>query len=462
MRHNTLMPITTFMTRFYPSNIFPRRLHSEVFFSNLSLAILSGILFLLNSCEEDPTQIGKKILPPSDFVSFISTDTIGVKTYTMYSDSIESNNPSTSYLGQLYDPYFGTTTAGFVTQIRLGSEWNEDYFFIDSVKLFLKLLTLTGNVSVPQYLNLSEINDVLSIDSTYYSGQPVSLTGYSERNILLPELQADTINNIEINIPVSFGDYLTRDTSKLFYSSNEPDFRSFFKGLYFHLSPSSNPIFASLSIDPPGTYETYSNYFVLYMHDESMASKEFYFILDAFSRNACFNRYVHDFSTAEPDKLIKHINDGQPDSLAYVQTMNGLYTKIQIPGLKDLKKDIDMSKIMINKARLIFPAFYDGEVYKPSTLPKQIYLRYLTSSRSRYLIPDYIISSEFYDGTPDTTAGVFNLNMASYVQNYLEDSSGNLTSDLELFLLPSSTNNVILKANNSTNPVRFELTYTKF
>ncbi|MDQ1332094.1 MAG: hypothetical protein QG576_128, partial [Bacteroidota bacterium] len=63
----------------------------------------------------------------------------------MYSNSVQSDNPSTSYLGQLYDPYFGTTTASFVTQIRMGSEWTNDSFVIDSIKLYLNLLTVTGS-----------------------------------------------------------------------------------------------------------------------------------------------------------------------------------------------------------------------------------------------------------------------------------------------------------------------------
>jgi hypothetical protein len=46
----------------------------------------------------------------------------------MYGDAVESDNPSTSYLGQLYDPYFGTVTAEFVSQIRLGARWDNEYF----------------------------------------------------------------------------------------------------------------------------------------------------------------------------------------------------------------------------------------------------------------------------------------------------------------------------------------------
>ena len=47
----------------------------------------------------------------------------------MYDDSVRTDNPSVSYLGQIYDPYFGTTTAEFVTQIRLGCKWDDQTFY---------------------------------------------------------------------------------------------------------------------------------------------------------------------------------------------------------------------------------------------------------------------------------------------------------------------------------------------
>ncbi len=124
----------------------------------------------------------------------------------------------------------------------------------------------------------------------------------------------------------------------LFHHSSKPDFRSYFKGLLFQLTSPEDPVFVSLSIDPPGDYGTYANYFVLYMHDINSTTKEFYFIIDAVSRNAAFNLYKHDFNAAEPDKRINHINDNYTDTLSYVQMMNGLYTKILIPGLEDHKK----------------------------------------------------------------------------------------------------------------------------
>jgi hypothetical protein len=142
--------------------------------------------------------------------------------------------------------------------------------------------------------------------------------------------------------------------------------------------------------------------------------------------------------------------------------MNGLYTKILIPGLGDLKDDPALAGISVNKARLVIPVVYDYNIYRPSTIPSQLFLRYTTTSGTRHIVPDYSVSAAFYDGTPDTTKHVYNINLATYVQKYLEDTSDELTAEFELFLLPASSNNVILRANNSYRPVKFELTYTRF
>jgi hypothetical protein len=74
-----------------------------------------------SSCEKGILKIGGDILPNGDFVSIKSIDTLSIFSYTMFNDSARSDLPSVSYLGHDYDPSFGSSTAGFVTQIRLSS-----------------------------------------------------------------------------------------------------------------------------------------------------------------------------------------------------------------------------------------------------------------------------------------------------------------------------------------------------
>ncbi len=459
MKQNILMPIMTFMTRFYHSSTISGRLFYSL--KIFPLAILAGILYLFNSCEEEGTIIGMNILPGSDFVSLHSTDTISVISYTMYSDSLESDNPEIAFLGQLYDPYFGTTTAEFVSQLRMSSEWGGGAFTVDSVKLFLTFSDVSGNVSAGHILEMSEIAEEIYTDFTYYSSSPVPLTGFSVE-MPLPQLQADTINNIILDLPVSFGEYIMRDTSMLFHSDDEPDFRSYFKGLYFQVKSTEDPVFITLSLKAPGTYEYYKHQFYIYMHDADGAVTVLSFALDAKATNAAFNKFTHDFSTADPGKKIVHVNDGVRDTLTYVQCLNGLYTKLSLPGLKKVKNDPSLSGIYINKARIICPVHYDGGTYTGSSFPSQLFMGYYDKSGVRYLIPDYKVSSNFVDGIIDTTAATYSFNIASYVQLFLDDSTDTYLPEFQLALPSGSIQNAILKANSSTNPVKFELTYTRF
>jgi hypothetical protein len=230
------------------------------------------------------------------------------------------------------------------------------------------------------------------------------------------------------------------------------------------MEPSVDPLFLSLSLDYQGTYG-YSNYFTLFMHDAAGISKTFSLLLDPQSSNANFNTFIHDFDAALPSKKIQHINDiTYLDTLSYAQTLNGTYIKIRIPGLEDIKNNPELDNIAINKARLIFPIQYDENFYKPSTISSQVYMRYVTTTGYKDYVPDLkMVSSSFFNGTPDTTtAQVYNLNIPAFVQWYLEDTRNYLKPELELFLSPASSYNVILKANNSHTPVKFELTYTKF
>jgi len=473
MKPNILMPIMIFMTRYYHNSQLTRRSTSvpHDIFKVLSLTFFALVSFFVSSCEENPTKIGSNLLPGSDFVKITSINNLNAQSYTMFDDSVRTDSPSVSYLGQINDPYFGSTTAEFVTQIRMGGAWDDLPFIVDSVKLYLHILTATGGSTTKHYLKISEIAEPIYTDSAYYSNKNVLTTGFEVGDIEIPVLRTDTINDVELTLPpqtlngpMSFGNYITRDTSKLFYNSTISDFRTFFKGLYFQIEPSSDPMLISLSLAQPSTLGAYYNYFVLYMSDLAGGTKEFIFVLDATNKNAAYNRFVHNFNTAFPDKKIQHINDGYKDTLSYLQCLNGVYTKVVLPGLDSLKNDPSMKNIAVNKAKLTIPVQLDGSFYKATTVPSSLILRYRSKAGIKYVVPDYSIDNTyhaFFDGTLDTVANEYNFNIPAFVQGYLDDATGQIESELEVFQ-GAGTRNVILKANNSKTPVKFQFTYTKF
>jgi hypothetical protein len=391
----------------------------------------------------------------------------------MYDDSARTDLSSVSYLGQDYDPYFGTTTAGFVSQIRLNAKWDGQPFTVDSVKLFLQILTnKTVASGAIHTLSLSELANQIFVDTAYYPNSPIALSGFHMSDIPIPSLRADTINNITLSLPgngVEFGKYLTRDTTKLFYNNNNPDFRSYFKGLYFQLnSTNTDPYLLSLSL----TFNSsnYNNYFILYIHDSIGTAKQYSLILDAKNTNASFNTFNHDFSTATTGDKMAHLNTTYKDTLSYLQSLDGVYTKLILPGLKKIKTDNSFGKISINRARLVVPVHFKATVLSPYItpyVPSQLFLRYRSKTGIRYTVPDYSlgssvdISHSFFDGKLDSVAYVYNFNIPAFVQDYLEDATGNIEPELDIYQ-GAGTKNVILNANKNKIPVKFEFTYTKF
>jgi hypothetical protein len=163
--------------------------------------------------------------------------------------------------------------------------------------------------------------------------------------------------------------------------------------------------------------------------------------------------------------MIPHINDlNYRDSLSYLQYMNGVYTKIVFPGLDSLKSKLSSGRFSINKARLTVPVYLDGDIYTVSTVPKSLLLRYEDNSGVKYVVPDYNVDAghNFFDGNLNSLDSLYSFNIPTFIQGYLEDKSGKLKPELEIFQESISIRNVILRANENSIPVKFELTYTSF
>jgi hypothetical protein len=456
------MPIMIFMTSYYPDK---RQYKGTVAVLRLKyflilLFLIPAALFLA-SCTEKSTSIGIDILPPGDFTSTKSTDTISVFSYTYSVDSVKSNNKTYSYLGGLYDPYFGTSNTGFVGQLRLVKKFKGGQAFeIDSVKLYMTIAGAKGVVGTQQKLEIYEIGETLNADSTYYSNRdPHSikfLGGYR-----MPVVKKDSAQDFFVSLPVSFGEYLMRDTTKLFQDNPETDFRSFFNGIYCKMIPypiskgfSKGPEIDSLMLLAL-TFD--QNDFVIRVYYNEPGATFLYYDFTINPNSARYNLYSHDFETAEPDKKIQHVDDNVKDTMSYLQGFNGVYTTIRIPALTTLKS---LMPISVNKAKLTIPVFLDSDIYTTSTVPTKIYLSYKDANGIRYIVPDYLVNPAFFDGSFSSTTKKYTFNISSYAQLYLE---GKIPSaELDLYFQEGEYKNVILKANNSTSKVRFEFTYTKF
>jgi len=169
-----------------------------------------------------------------------------------------------------------------------------------------------------------------------------------------------------------------------------------------------------------------------------------------------YNRFLHDYEQADPDKKIKYINEPIKDTLAYVQPMEGVYSRLAIPGLEFLRSV--PYNVAVNKARIYLPVYINDIDYTEEMVPDNIYVRYDSAGVKR-LLTDYLVDEAFLDGTYNKVTNLYKVNISDFVQNYIE---GNIAEPvIEIYLPELSTKNLIVKANReSEDAVRFELTYT--
>jgi hypothetical protein len=404
-------------------------------------AVLTVSAVALVSCEEDPSPIGSDLLPGDDFAAMVSTDTLAIRAFTMYVDSVRSTD-SLYYLGTRYSPWFGTTRAEIVTQLNLLRSWTGSGFVIDSVSIVLAIDNYKGDSLATTSIELYEISEYLSKETAYYSNKPVQIERYIG-TYQLEGLKADTL--LEVMIPTDIGTYLLRDTTKLFISSTVPDFREFFRGIYVKVVDGLDPVFFTLqSLSSTSGIQ-------VYYHTPSVTNGYYSFVFS--DKSARYKRLIHDFTTAEPAKKIRHINDMVLDTLSFLQSYNGVFTRLEIPGLAQFKS---MMPASVNKARLTIPALIDGTDFTDITVPQSLKMRYTGADGKKVDIPDMYFGWGGYFPEKDHYA----FDLASFVQEYLE---GRIAEPVvEIYMLQSSQYDVIFKVNAATQKPKLQLSLTKF
>jgi hypothetical protein len=407
-----------------------------------SAFLFIALSVMLASCDEDPANIGKGLLPDDDFISIYSTDTIKVRAYTMYNANLVSSDSTKMIAGGIYDAYFGDTHCDFVTQLRLIDSLRKSVINIDSVFLRFIPSAISGDTAAVHYIRIYETGTVLTDPDVYYTGQdPDTIKFLGEYP--MPILKKDSSYSVRIDNSVA--QYLFRDTAMFRPASKF--YKEFFKGLYFGIRSETNPVLMTLTAaDNPLAI-------TIYYHAADTIARYYSFV--ATERAVNYNRFTHDRTTAEPEKLIIHVNDMVLDTAAYLQTFYGIYTRLEMPSLQAFR---GTERIAVNKARIIAPVHIDGDTYLEKDMPAQILVRYRNSEGKEVAIPDMLHGLSFMDGTYKKDKASYVFNITSFVQQYLEGEIDN--PSVELFFPLSAVKNVIFKANGNNPAFKLEFAYT--
>jgi hypothetical protein len=404
------------------------------------------ILAALASCQQDPVSIGLGLLPDSDFIEIKSTDTVGIRAFTMYNELSLANDYTKMVAGSLYDEYFGSTYCDFVTQLRVMSKWPAKPFVVDSVLLTFVPSKVTGDDStVVHYIRLCETGTELTDSTEFLTGQDPDTIKYLGE-YRLPRVTAGTPVSVKLFNWV--GEHIMRDTAM--FNPASQFYQEYFRGLYFSIMSETTPIIVEMDAsenafsDPLGL--------TIFYHSDTL---NYTYSFVATPRAVNYNRFTHDRSTADPALQISHVNDLVIDTAVFLQTYSGVYTKLDMPSLEAFR---EVENLAVNKARIIAPVHLDGETYLEKNMPARIYLRYRDSEGREVLIPDLTHDVSFMDGTFYTDQDSYIFNITSFVQQYLRGEIDE--PSVELFLPLTAVQNVIFKANTNEPAFKLEFAYT--
>lgn len=401
--------------------------------------------------------IGLEIQPDSDKIE-ISYDSIAsISAYTLFDDSIIYKNPAYSLFGSYVDPIFGNTKASFTFSINpryLNANFADSLnLHVDSLVIYFNYHSYYGDTLTPQHFTFFELTDSINIDSSFLS--QINIEDYYDKNsVLLDTIIKPKPNDtlpFSIKLPKELGQrFIDADTSV--YSSTL-NFVDFFKGFYLTTN----------QVDDGGSLLSYnlstsSTVITLYYSGPTdTVSHNFDFIVNYSNR---YNIYKHDYTNS----TINNVGDSTYiDSVIYLQPMNGLKGKIEIPDLSSL---VNQYPISINKAELIIET--EDSVITQTNLyktPLTLKIKGIDDDGETTLLPDYIktTSTGLYYSTQqyDNESKSYKFIITQYIQDLISQGKSNCSFYIYIPNSNYSTNRVVLKNSRQKKDIKFLITYTK-
>lgn len=302
--------------------------------------------FILTGCK-DPAIEDKDLLNSDDNIN-LAKDTLHFKVQTLAETNLASNGVSIGLVGNLTDPVFGTTVAGFYGQPRITS--NNISFgenpVLDEVYLSLVYSGKYGNFDQPVDLNVYELSQSLIDSVKYYTNSSFAVntppigqvTGFVPNITDSVEVWGTKyVPHLRVKLSNAFGNkILTADTNAL---RDLTSFLSLFKGFYITTSSST--------VGNGAVYFDIRNAIsgiTLYYHNDNQGDSLAYTIPIT---GVTVQHTDNNYSGTQVQTALSSPNPAG-DEKVFIQSGAGTFGKLEITDLDSLPKNIS-----INKAELI-------------------------------------------------------------------------------------------------------------
>jgi len=427
---------------------------------------LTFFLFLFitffTSCNKNE-ELGVNIQPSDDRLGVSFIQSIPVVAYTVYEDSIKTDETTNNLLGSYSDPVFGQTNAGIYTQFKLTTTAVNfgTSPVCDSIVLSMAYKGVYGDSSATLRLNVYEISDDFYYDNSYYSNDKLGTYKNNFANIDFVPNFTDSIQvgttkypaHLRIKLKKALGQKFINasGTSDLVDNSN---FLKFFKGLYI----STNTVSSGGAIIYFNLLSSLTKLSLYYHNDGDTASTAYNFIIS--DDCARFNSFDHK-KFAGSDLVLKQQLAGDTvlgDSILFIQAMAGTKIKLKFPDVMNLNA---LGKIAINKAELVMKV--DENTIGAYTPPDKLILSKINANGTISFLADYAYGDAYYGGYYSSTTKEYRFNVSKHIQDALLNGS---FEDQGLYLLVSGaavkSNRAVIKGHKSSQDnLRLEIIYTK-
>jgi hypothetical protein len=422
-----------------------------------------AVSLLLLSCNSGDMSIDFDLNQP-DNNNVVFIDTMQIQTSVLKSDSIVTSATSSILAGAFYEGSFGSTRSESYFQVSLPSQTisslglNEKILY-DSVALVLDYEgTYNGDTTQQMELGLYQLKTRPSTSKAYYSTSSLD-AGSAALGLrsFKPRPTKDSTLNIRLSdqLGQTLYDFLNGSLS---YESDELDRKT--KG--FVIKAGEKNISSLLNFNVAGSGIR------VYTHTEkTLAAHTFDFKVAA---NAVqFNHFTYNSIFEAVNQLKKPLQQASTDftnKQGLIKTGVGLYTKFNIPGIRQLK---EISKFR-NVSRVELKVYALQKSYKESLkVPPSLVLYQLNLSNqiegSLVNTAGQAVTGTFvYDPGELTFVSYYTFDLTQYFTNILNGAQPNKGF---LLTVPSgtdsgkNTNGVMIGAQNHPSmPMEIKVYYT--
>ncbi len=449
-------------------------MNSSLFKLPVTLLIVSLFVLVFFSCQKDPYELGYSLLPPTDTLNVLTTDTCTVEAFAVRQDSVRTDRANSLIMGSMMDPIFGETTAGFYSQVRLSSE-GVDFGanpVLDSLVLMLFYDGYYGDTATRQNVKVYEISDDFVYDSIAFSNQHLATypTVLADHDFI-PRI-SDSVKvynektgpHLRINLS-NQTNYLGNKILEAPESAlvTNTAFIKFVKGLYLTASPVNNKgALLNFNISKALTK------LVVYFHngDDPQDDSLHY---DMMLNQACARFITLDhngYLDASQDlkQQILNFDSARGVNKVFLQGTGGVKIKFKFPYFKNFGNG---KIIAINDAILQVTNMETDTILSPP--PALTIIRQDSAGRIGYLV-DENEGSGYFGGVYKKSSRSYSFRMTQHLQNVLQKV---YTNSFDLYMVVNSPvksivtpNRVMLYGTNppvqggDNNRFKLKLTYT--